>query len=168
MFFVAYQAIGDQRNGYGGRQLAAAFDPATMTMDWVKEQTDWYGYSGTLVYKNYGAGQANLFVAGSIDSTYTSTNNKDWKLGVTRLTESGTTSTNGAFLIEAKSGGFDKHNEHPWINHMHIDDVSIPGEEWLFGSTEYNKNNRAGEEVYLWKVKLDASHNPDPAQLTCI
>ena len=88
--------------------MAAAFDPATMTMDWVREQTNWYGYSGTLVYKNYGAGQANLFAAGSIDSTFTDTGTKDWKLGVTRLTESGTTSTNGAFLIEPDSGGFEK------------------------------------------------------------
>ena len=43
-----------------------SYDIATQKMDWVKENS-MFGYSAALVYKNYGAAQANLFVGGALD-----------------------------------------------------------------------------------------------------
>ena len=43
-----------------------SFDVNTKTMDWVKEHS-MFGYSASLVYKNYGNGQGNLFVGGALD-----------------------------------------------------------------------------------------------------
>lgn len=138
-----------------------SWDPSTLTMDWVKEQSSWFGYSTNLVYKNYGAGQANIFVGGSADKTHLSNgDNKEWVLSITRLTEAGVAAN--AFLISTEgTTPVTKENEHPYIDHMHLDDTTYPGEEWLFGSTRNNKFNKEGEEIHFWKMKLDSvSHDP--------
>ena len=44
---------------------------------------------------------------------------------------------------------------------MHLDDQSIAGEEWLFGTAKSYDPDRSGEYMYIFKVKLDAtSHAP--------
>ena len=55
---------------YAGRMLVGSFDVATATMEWKKEQALFFGFSTALVYKNYGAGSANLFVGGVNDFTH--------------------------------------------------------------------------------------------------
>ena len=49
-----------------GKMALGSYDIATQKMDWVKENS-MFGYSAALVYKNYGAAQANLFVGGALD-----------------------------------------------------------------------------------------------------
>jgi len=49
-----------------GKMAIGSFNLATKTMDWVNEHS-MNGYSASLVYKNYGTGQANLFVGGALD-----------------------------------------------------------------------------------------------------
>ena len=50
---------------------------------------------------------------------------------------------------------------------MHLDDKS-GGPEILFGSTRNYRRNEAGNEIYLWKVELDAtSHDPIPGTVFC-
>jgi len=52
--------------------------------------------------------------------------------------------------------------KHPFIDHMQLDDSSVAGEEWLFGTTKSKTFGDAGDFIYPWKVKLDANHDPDP------
>jgi len=117
-----------------------------------------------LIYKNYGAGAANLFVGGSNDSTrLTNGNAKTWTLAVTRLTEAGTSPTNGVFLINQKRSTTNELTA-PFIDHMHLDDTGAS--EILFGASEGNTYATRGDYVHLWKVTLDSStHDPIPATL---
>lgn len=38
-------------NNYAGRQMVAAFNPAALSLDWMHEQPEFFGYSVTLVYR---------------------------------------------------------------------------------------------------------------------
>lgn len=49
----------------------------------------------------------------------------------------------------------------PYIDHMHLDDQSIGGEEWLIGTAKSYDPDRSGEYLYVFKVKLDpTTHAP--------
>ena len=54
---------------------------------------------------------------------------------------------------------------------MHLDDETDVGNEWLFGSTvawteDTGSSNDLGGSVFIWKVQLDANHDPDPSKLS--
>ena len=48
----------------------------------------------------------------------------------------------------------------PYIDHMHLDDTSDPSKEWLFGTTRSSSINASGSFIFIWKIDLDAAHNP--------
>ena len=121
-------------------------------MDWAMEQEEWFGLSSTLVYKNYCVTCANIFVGGANKNS-----KNDWTHAVTRMTEAGVATT--LFHLDQDVGDDGKH---PFIDHMHLDDSSVAGEEWLFGTTKSKDSGAAGDFIYPWKVKLDANHDPDP------
>ena len=56
--FMAAMQESSHRDNYAGRKLVLAFDAnsANTDLDWVYEQSSWYGMSSTLVYKDYGTG----------------------------------------------------------------------------------------------------------------
>ena len=85
-----------------------------------------------------------------------------WRLSITRLTELGQSPSNNVFALnQEKWEGSD--NDAPFIDHMHLDDTSDPGKEWMFGSSRSRDEDITGDFTYLWKVKLDANHNPNSA-----
>lgn len=55
---------------YAGRMLIGAFNPKTTSFKWLKEATDYFGYSAALVHKNYCRFCANIFVAGANDISH--------------------------------------------------------------------------------------------------
>ena len=52
---------------YAGRMLVGAFNPTTIERLWLKEQDIFFGYSGSLVYKDFCNGCGNIFVGGVND-----------------------------------------------------------------------------------------------------
>ena len=121
-------------------------------MDWAMEQDEMFGASSTLVYKNYCVTCANIFVGGANKNSQ-----NDWTHAVTRMTEAGVATT--IFHLDQDVTDDKKY---PFIDHMHLDDSSVAGEEWLFGTTKSKDRGAAGDFIYPWKVKLDANHDPDP------
>lgn len=81
------------------------------------------------------------------------------------MNEDGTTPANSVFHINVLEW-LENENDAPYIDHMHLDDTTFPGEEWLFGSSKSRRVNIAGDFIWLWKVKLDVNHDPDPTTLT--
>ena len=77
------------------------------------------------------------------------------------MLEDGTSPINSVFHIKQREWHTTEADA-PYIDHMHLDDTTFPGEEWLFGSSRSVKRVASGDFIYLWKVKLDANHNPDP------
>ena len=49
---------------YAGAFLVGAYDMASNTAEWVKENR-YFGYSSSIVYKNYGPTGLNLFIGGA-------------------------------------------------------------------------------------------------------
>ena len=47
--------------------MVGSYNVAEKSMNWVNEQSQYFGYSMALVYKNYCTGCANLFVGGVND-----------------------------------------------------------------------------------------------------
>lgn len=87
-------------NNYAGRQMVAAFNPGALSLDWIHEQPEFFGYSVTLVYRQYCVGCGNLFVGGSNDATGISIGDpKRWVIAITRLTEDGQSPPNSVFHI---------------------------------------------------------------------
>ena len=43
---------------------------------------------------------------------------------------------------------------------MHLDDVSDPSKEWLFGTTRSSSDSATGSFLFLWRIDLDTAHNP--------
>ena len=82
------------RNGIAGRQMVLAYNPSALNLDWALEQSSWYGYSVTVLHKNYCASCANIFVGGSEEHT-----KGQWVLSITRLTEAGVSPPNSVFQI---------------------------------------------------------------------
>ena len=112
-----------------------------------------FGLSSTLVYKNYCVTCANIFVGGANKNSANL-----WTHAVTRMTEAGVATTIFQLDQNVKDDG-----KHQFIDHMHLDDSSVAGEEWLFGTTKSKNFGAGGDFIYPWKVKLDANHDPDPA-----
>jgi len=163
MVFLAFKQISrtlrtkGSQNNYAGRMMVGAFNPATSQMDWVKEHSLW-GYSASIVYKNYGAGQPNLFVGGSIDENPENNNNKSWRPAIMRLKEDGTSGLNADFLIQSEL--YTDESKSPYIDNMHLDDT-VSGEEWLFGTTRNLDIGNTAKEILFWKCDLDPiTHNP--------
>lgn len=52
---------------------------------------------------------------------------------------------------------------------MYLEEVSVPGANWLFGTTRSLDLSQSGDQVYLWKLELDAVLNkPTPTSgLVC-
>ena len=94
---------GDFTN-YAGRMMIGAFNPTTVSFDWLMEQEEYFGHAGALVYKNYCATCANLFVGGSNDWSHITDNGQDkrWTLAIVRMNEDGTTPANSVFHINVR------------------------------------------------------------------
>lgn len=93
-----------------------------------------FGFSASLVYKDFGGGNADIIVGGALDE-YGTKWNKEWRLGITFIKDDG--SLDGgqtSFYIKQSSGDGDS-TYSPYIDHMHLEEDSVPGEDWLFGST---------------------------------
>ena len=104
-------------------------------MAFLNEQAEYFGYSTALVYRNYGAGQANLFVGGTNDWSHITAGGqtKKWTLSVMRLTEAGQSPPNQVFHLDqaANLGGHNDPLNAPTIDHMALDDAT----NVLFGTT---------------------------------
>ena len=132
-----------------------------------------FGYSSSLAYKNYGAGEGNIFVGGALDISRLIDEKREasrWRLGIMRITEDGTNPSKGAAIsyINNREDEADIAAFAPIIDHMHLDDSSLAGEEWLIGSTKSFDPAQAGEQVFLFKVKLDPTTHAPSETLTCI
>ena len=87
-------------------------------MDWVKEHS-MFGYSATLVYKNYGTGQANLFVGGALDLNNKAGTAPRFYLGITRVLENGNSNASSTFLIRVETVQLEV--DPNYIDHMFLD-----------------------------------------------
>ena len=164
---------------YGGRMLVGAYEPSSDSILWMNEQKNFFGFSGAILHKDYGAGQPNIFVGGSIDQSYTTSTSttKSWSIAIMRLKEDGQASATEDSMFYITQDYMltidDSPQYAPIVDHMYLDDTSTPGEEWLFGSSIAWTEGRDdltndGGRVFIWKVKLDANHNPDPSFLSCV
>lgn len=101
LFMTFFQTSPTKRNkghilAYAGRYYIARVDPLTQTMVWRKEFSR-FGYSASLVYKNWGIDTGNLLIGGAVDYTKwpSESDNENWRLGIFRITEAGSEPTAG-------------------------------------------------------------------------
>ena len=122
-----------------------------------------HGYSASLVYKDWGANEANLIIGGAFD-IYAGSDQKKWRTGIVRITEDGANPPTGSPMthfdqVDGSTGDISSNG--PYIDHLHLDDQSVAGEEWLFGTTKSYDPAQSGTELYIFKVRLDATlHQP--------
>ena len=159
------------RENYAGKMLIGAFDPSTTSFSFLNEQADLYGFAGALVHKNYCSRYcANVFIGGANDISYmTAGDEQKWALTIMRIKDDGTVDLDPNYpnlfhIIQEEWE--DQPSSAPVIDHMHLDDSGV---EWLYGSTRaWTEGYQGPSKVYLWKVKLDLDHDPDPNELTCV
>ena len=100
-----------------------------------------FGYSASLVYKDWGtADSGNLLVGGALDYSRWTGNesNINWRLAIMRITEDGGSPASGDLItyLDQENTNTDLSGNAPYIDHMHLDDQSVAGEEWLIGTTK--------------------------------
>jgi len=88
-----------------------------------------------------------------------------WRLSITKMDEQGQSTGSSVFVLNQKKWE-NNDSEAPFIDHMQLDDTSDAGNEWMFGSSRSRDEGKAGDYTYLWKVKLNADHNPNDATVT--
>ena len=92
-----------------------------------------------------------------------------FELSISRLHDDGTSDPNSVFHINQGQAESDHSDpaQLPYIDHMHLDSSSFPGEDWLFGTTRSINRDKSALFVYIWKVKLDAvTREPDGTTIT--
>lgn len=151
---------------YAGAYNVAKVDPSSSTVNWQKEHS-MFGFSASLVYKDFGDGTADLIVGGALDQ-YGTKWDKEWRLGIAFINDNGSLDGGkNTFYIRHSTSDGDPSSS-PYIDHMHLEEVSVPGEDWLFGSTRSLDVTQSGDHVYFWKVKLDAAtHRPVSSGQVC-
>ena len=89
-----------------------------------------HGYGASLVYKDWGANEANIIIGGAFD-IYAGNDQKQWRTGIMRITEDGANPLTGSPMtyfdqIDGITG--DMQSNVPYIDHLHLDDQSVAGE----------------------------------------
>ena len=160
-----HRTIGDNTN-YSGFFLATRLDPMEYGYTWRREMP-MFGFSASLVYKDFGNYDGNILVGGAIDynKNENASDTPKWRLGIMRITESGNTPHNGDSIVylgqSSETGDWSGHA--PYIDHMHLDDKSVVGEDWLFGTAKSSDPAQSGDLAYIFKVLLD-DHAHSPTQ----
>jgi hypothetical protein len=134
----------------------SAYNVNDENFDYYHEQEVHFGRSASLAYKDNGPDGSNLYVGGSNDHCYvTSTNDpKCWTMAIARLTKDGTNEKTVQINPAGASGYHDNEENAPYIDHMHIDG------SWMFGTTRSDDRTKTGDNIFVWKLDLDAQGNP--------
>lgn len=77
----------NRRDNNAGKMLVGAYDPTSNTMQWVRENINFYGYSTAVAYKNFCAGCGNIYVGGA--SNDDGVNADGWHVAIQRFQETG-------------------------------------------------------------------------------
>ena len=128
-------------------------------MDWYREQTDYYGYSYSLLYREYCPNCGSIYIGGSTDSSRwsSSADPARWVLSIVRINEDGTAPANQVYHIDTYKSDGDWTDEPtaPLIDNMAIDDSSDPGRHWLFGTSRSLSLSAHGAHLNIWKVEVE-------------
>lgn len=112
-----------------------------------------------ITYADYGSTGSNAFIGGASDHCHIANSGDPmcWALTIVRLKPTGLIESQTQIKLDS-SYSYDE-GEYAVIDHMHYqDDYSIAG-EWLFGTTRSTVAHTS-REMYVWRLDLDASHNP--------
>ena len=125
-----------------------------MDLLWQKEHLNW-GYSTSILYKNWGVGDFNILIGGALDikRIADSSVSPKWRLAFFRVNENGEFATENAF--HGHGGAItDLSLEAPYVDQMFIEDT-FEGTDWLFGTTSSINSVYSADRTYIWKFPID-------------